>query len=195
MLTNAKLQKDPSTRTTKLPNPNTEDVVLRPPDIPERVPIRSRTSSGQNILSTERLPARNTSATSSVRLPSSTVDKLSSTKLTTQSDFEVDRSPILNHSIQMDKTQIAKTRQRNLPSKRSSNPLLDEANSHQPPPPQQHENLEVKTSNIKIPTQEEATSMYKRRYLYHNEQYSFVFPYSEHSPKSSKTTTNDQVRL
>ncbi|CAF1531622.1 unnamed protein product, partial [Adineta ricciae] len=166
MLNNTKIQKDPSMRTTKLPNPNTEGAVLRPPDIPERVPIRSRTSSGQNILSTERLPARNTSATSSVRLPSSTVDKLSSTKLTTQSDFEVDRSPILNHSIQMDKTQIAKTRQRNLPSKRSSNPLLDEANSHQ-----QYENLEVKTSNIKIPTQEETT---------------------KHSPKSPKTTTTDQ---
>jgi hypothetical protein len=142
------------TRSSKLPSTSTECVILRPPDIPERMPIRSRTSSGQNILSTERLPARNTPVTSSVRLPSTIADKPSNlNKLTSPLDFEVDRSPILNHSIQMDKTQIAKARPRNLPSKRSSNPLLDEVNN------QQQEGLDTKTSSTKIPAAEETTSM------------------------------------
>ncbi|UJR28729.1 hypothetical protein I4U23_009958 [Adineta vaga] len=170
MLANSSVKHDHSssivTRNTKLPSTSTECVILRPPDIPERIPIRSRTNSGQNMLSTERLPVRNTSATSSVRLPSTSADKLSNSKLTTQSDFEVDRSPILNHSIQMDKTQIAKSRPRNLPSKRSSNPLLDEANNHP------DENLEIKHSTIKVPPLEETT---------------------KHSSKVQKTTATDEV--
>ncbi|CAF0815186.1 unnamed protein product [Adineta steineri] len=142
------------TRITKLPSTSTESVLLRPPDIPERIPIRSRTSSGQNILTTERLPARNTPATSSVRLPSASIEKLSNNKLSNQHDFEVDRSPLLNHSIQMDKTQIAKTRPRNLPSKRLSNPLLDEVNNNH-----QNEDSDIKTSNIKISSVEETTKV------------------------------------
>jgi len=66
-----------------------------------------------------------------------------------QLDFEVDRSPLLNHSIQMDKSQIAKTRPRNLPSKRLSNPLLDEATNHQ------NDDIDIKSSNSK----EQITSM------------------------------------
>ena len=129
----------------KLPSTSTECVVIRPPDIPERIPLRSRTSSGQHILSTERLPSRNTSGASSVRIPSTSLEKISNTKLTNQLDFEVDRSPLLNHSIQMDKTQIAKSRPRNLPSKRLSNPFLEESTDHQ------NDNTEIKTSNGKHP--------------------------------------------
>ncbi|CAF3189312.1 unnamed protein product [Rotaria socialis] len=124
------------TRSTKLPSTSSECVVLRPPDIPERIPIRSRTSSGQHVLSPERPPSRNTPATSSIRLPATSFEKISNTttininnRMTNQSDFEVDRSPLLNHSIQMDKSHIAKARPRNLPSKRLSNPLLDEASN------------------------------------------------------------------
>ena len=118
---------------------STECVLLRPPDIPERIPIRSRTSSGQPMFSPERPPSRNTTATSSVRVPATSLEKISTTKLTNQLDFEVDRSPILNHSVQMDKSQLAKTRPRQLPTKRLSNPLLDEANGH--------ENNEIETKN------------------------------------------------
>jgi hypothetical protein len=117
------------THHTKLSS--TECVILRPPEIPERIPMRSRTSSGQHLFSPERPPSRNTPGTSSVRIPSTSIEKISNNKLTNQLDFEVDRSPLLNHSIQMDKSQIAKTRPRNLPSKRLSNPLLDEATNHQ----------------------------------------------------------------
>lgn len=125
---------------------------LRPPDIPERIPIRSRTSSGQALFSPERPPSRNTPATSSVRITSTSVEKISTnndTKPIMHQDFEVDRSPLLNHSIQIDKTQLAKTRSRQLPSKRLSNPLLDEATSRPT------EELDVKTTNGK----ESTTSM------------------------------------
>ncbi len=125
---------------------STECVLLRPPDIPERIPIRSRTSSGQPLFSPERPSNRNTTGTSSVRVPSTSLEKISNNKLTNQLDFEVDRSPLLNHSIQMDKSQIAKTRPRHLPSKRLSNPLLDEATSHQ------HDEIDIKHSNGKEQT-------------------------------------------
>jgi hypothetical protein len=145
------------TRNSKLPSTSTECVIIRPPDIPERIPIRSRTSSGQqHILSTERIPTRNTPATSSVRIPSTSSDKISTNKFPNQLDFEVDRSPLLNHSIQKDKTQIAKTRPRNLPSKRLSNPLLDESANHQ------NDNADIKPANTKKPSIEqtiETTSM------------------------------------
>jgi hypothetical protein len=49
----------------------------------------------------------------------------------------------------MDKSQIAKTRPRNLPSKRLSNPLLDEATNHQ------NDDIDIKHSN----TKEQTTSM------------------------------------
>ena len=93
--------------------------------------MRSRTSSGQHLLSPERPPSRNTPVTSSVRLPSAAIEKISNAKPANQSDFEVDRSPLLNHSIQMDESQIAKTRQRQLPTKRSSNTLIDEGTNQQ----------------------------------------------------------------
>ncbi|CAF1110201.1 unnamed protein product [Rotaria sordida] len=150
------------TRSTKLPSTSSESVIIRPPDIPERIPIRSRTSSGQHLIAPERPPSRNTSGTSSVRLPSTSLEKISNNnnnnnnntnnKLNNQLDFEVDRSPILNHSIQMDKSQIAKTRPRNLPSKRLSNPLLDEASN------QQNDDVEIKNSNSKIPSIEQQTT-------------------------------------
>ena len=117
-------------RGTKFPSTSSECVVSRPPDIPERIPIRSRTGSGQQILTVERPPSRNTPVTSSVRLPSTSLDKIpvtnGETKLFHQLDFEVDRSPLLNHSIQIDKSQIGKTRPRNLPTKRLSNPSNEE---------------------------------------------------------------------
>lgn len=128
---------------------NLESNGLRPPDIPERIPIRSRTSSGQALFSPERPPSRNTPATSSVRIISTSVEKISTNneiKPIIQHDFEVDRSPLLNHSIQIDKTQLAKTRSRQLPSKRLSNPLLDEAITRQT------DETEVKTTNGKEPT-------------------------------------------
>jgi len=133
---------------------STENVVLRPPDIPERIPIRSRTNSDHHFVSTDRPPSRNTTGTSSVRIPSTSLEKISNNnnnnnKLMNQFDFEVDRSPLLNHSIQMDKSQIAKTRPRNLPSKRLSNPLLDEATNHQ------NDDIDIKNSNSK----EQITSM------------------------------------
>jgi hypothetical protein len=137
------------TRSSKLPSSTIEYVVLRPPDIPERIPIRSRTSSGQHILSPERPPSRNTTGTSSIRIPSTSVEKISNNKLTNQLDFEIDRSPLLNHSIQMDKSQIAKTRPRNLPTKRLSNPLLDQATNHQ------NDDLDIKNSNSKSPAEEQ----------------------------------------
>jgi hypothetical protein len=139
-------------RSTKLPSISTECVVLRPPDIPERVPIRSRTSSGQLLFSPERPSSRNTSGTSSVRIPSTSVEKNSNNKLSNQLDFEVDRSPLLNHSIQIEKSQIAKTRPRNLPSKRLSNPLLDEAMNHQ------NEELDIKSYSSKISSSEHTTT-------------------------------------
>ncbi len=132
------------THHTKLSS--TECVILRPPEIPERIPMRSRTSSGQHLFSPERPPSRNTPGTSSVRIPSTSIEKISNNKLTNQLDFEVDRSPLLNHSIQMDKSQIAKTRPRNLPSKRLSNPLLDEATNHQ------NDDADMKNSNSKEQT-------------------------------------------
>jgi hypothetical protein len=139
------------THHTKLSN--TEYVILRPPDIPERIPIRSRTSSDHHFVSPDCLPSRNTTGTSSVRIPSTSLEKISNNnnnnKLINQLDFEVDRSPLLNHSIQMDKSQIAKTRPRNLPSKRLSNPLLDEATNHQ------NDDIDIKNSNSK----EQITSM------------------------------------
>ncbi|CAF2674111.1 unnamed protein product [Rotaria sp. Silwood2] len=153
------------TRNTKLPSTSTECVIMRPPDIPERIPIRSRTSSGQHLFIPERPPSRNTSGTSSVRIPSTSLEKISnntnannninnytSNKVNNQLDFEVDRSPLLNHSIQMDKSQIAKARPRNLPSKRLSNPLLDEASNHQ------NDDLEIKSSNSKISSTEQQTT-------------------------------------
>ena len=145
-------------RSTKLPSTSTECVVLRPPDIPERIPIRSRTSSGQHLFSVERPPSRNTPATSSVRIPSTSLDKISNNhnKSPNQLDFEVDRSPLLNHSIQMDKSQIAKARPRNLPSKRLSNPLLDEATNHQ------NDHSDMKVSNSKILSVEQTTESTSR---------------------------------
>ena len=140
------------TRNSKLPSTSIEYIVLRPPDIPERIPIRSRTSSGQHILSPERPPSRNTTGTSSVRIPSTSVEKISNNKITNQLDFEIDRSPLLNHSIQLDKSQIAKTRPRHLPTKRLSNPLLDQANNHQ------NDDLDTKNSSSKIPSEEQITN-------------------------------------
>ncbi|CAF3478133.1 unnamed protein product [Rotaria sp. Silwood1] len=152
------------TRNTKLPSTSTESVIVRPPDIPERIPIRTRTSSGQHLFGPERPPSRNTSATSSVRIPSTSLEKISNNtttttnnnntnnKLNNQLDFEVDRSPLLNHSIQMDKSQLAKTRPRNLPTKRLSNPLLDEASNHQ------NDDIEIKSSNSKTPSTEQQTT-------------------------------------
>ena len=135
---------------THHPKPsNLDSNGLRAPNIPERIPIRSRTSSGQALFSPERPPSRNTPATSSVRIISTSVEKISTnneTKPMIQHDFEVDRSPLLNHSIQIDKTQLAKTRSRQLPSKRLSNPLLDEVITQE---------TEVKTTNGK----ESTTSM------------------------------------
>lgn len=148
--------------TSHHPKPmNSESNGLRPPDIPERIPIRSRTSSGQPVFSPERPPSRNTPAASSVRITSTSVEKISSnneTKPMIHHDFEVDRSPLLNHSVQIDKSQLAKTRPRQLPSKRLSNPLLDEATNHR------IEEIEIKISNGK----EQSTSMnlvFRRREL------------------------------
>lgn len=124
--------------------PNNENTSIRPPDIPERIPMRSRTSSGQHLLSPERPPSRNTPVTSSVRLPSTSIEKVSNTKPSNQSDFEVDRSPLLNHSIQMDKSQIAKTRQRQLPTKRSSNTLIDDGIN------QQNDEVDIRISKEQI---------------------------------------------
>ena len=129
---------------------NSESNGLRPPDIPERIPIRSRTSSGQAVFSPERPPSRNTPATSSVRIASASTERISTnneTKPSMHHDFEVDRSPLLNHSVQIDKSQLAKTRSRQLPSKRLSNPLVDEATNHQ------NDELEIKPFNGKeLPT-------------------------------------------
>lgn len=143
-------------RGTKYPtaNGNSESNATRPPDIPERIPIRSRTSSGQALLSAERPPSRNTPATSSVRLPSASTSPITAPiKSTPPSDFEVDRSPLLNHSIQIDKSQIAKTRPRNLPTKRLSNPTAEETSSHL--------NEEIETKNPpmpKLPSTDQMTS-------------------------------------
>jgi hypothetical protein len=52
----------------------------------------------------------------------------------------------------MDKSQIAKTRPRNLPTKRLSNPLLDQANNHQ------NDDLDIKNSSSKIPSEEQTTN-------------------------------------
>jgi hypothetical protein len=49
----------------------------------------------------------------------------------------------------MDKSQIAKTRPRNLPTKRLSNPLLDQATNHQ------NDDLDIKNSNSKSPAEEQ----------------------------------------
>lgn len=152
------------TRSTKLPSTSSECVILRPPDIPERIPIRSRTSSGQHILSPDRPPSRNTPATSSVRITTTSYDKISNSntniinnstngRLINHSDFEVDRSPLLNHTVQMDKSQIAKARPRNLPTKRLSNPLLDTASSDQ------NDDADTKASNAKISSTEPSTGM------------------------------------
>lgn len=163
-----------STRNTKLPSTSTECVTIRPPDIPERIPIRSRTSSGQHVFVPERPPSRNTPGTSSVRLPSTSLEKISNTninvntntttnnsnnhnnnfnnKLPCPLDFEVDRSPLLNHTVQMDKSQIAKARPRNLPTKRLSNPLLDEASN------QTSDELDIKASNSKNPSNEQTVT-------------------------------------
>ena len=139
------------TRNSKLPSNSTECVVSRPPDIPDRIPIRSRTSSGQPIVTNERPPSRNTPSTSSVRLTPSSTDKVSNSspnnRLNHQSDFEVDRSPLLNHSIQIDKTQLAKTRFRQLPSKRLSNPTMDEDKL-------KVDEIEIKTYNQKLASSE-----------------------------------------
>ncbi len=60
----------------------------------------------------------------------------------------------MNHSIQMDKSQIAKTRPRNLPSKRLSNPLLDEATNHQ------NDDANMKNSNSKEQTTSTSINKY-----------------------------------
>ncbi|CAF1250045.1 unnamed protein product, partial [Didymodactylos carnosus] len=118
------------------------------PEVPERIPLfgRSRTSSDQIP---ERPPSRTTASpveNKSVRSnPSpvtlSSLDKNSlknddnqwtmrsnsynkqNSKALTNLDFEVGRSPLLNNSIQMTKSQIAKNRPKNPPSKRLSNQM------------------------------------------------------------------------
>lgn len=101
-------------------------VTNEPPELPERIPIRTRTGSGQQILLSERPPSRNTPLSSSARFPSASAEKIVMNPL--KSDFEVDRSPLLNHTVQIDKSQIAKTRPRNLPTKRLSNPTTEQTN-------------------------------------------------------------------
>jgi hypothetical protein len=54
----------------------------------------------------------------------------------------------------MDKSQIAKTRPRNLPSKRLSNPLLDEATNHQ------NDDANMKNSNSKEQTTSTSINKY-----------------------------------
>ena len=135
------------TQNTKIPS--TECVIVSPPDIPERMPFRLRTSSGQHMLSCEHPSNRNTHGTSSVRIMPTSIEKISNS-LTNQFDFEIDRSPLLNHSIQMDKTQIGKARPRNLSSKRLSNPFLDEISNCQ------NDNLDTIS---KSPLTEQATRM------------------------------------
>lgn len=165
-----------------------ESIVLRPPDIPERIPIRSRTSSGQQFFSPERPPSRNTSGTSSVRIPSISLEKISNTnnnnKLTTQLDFEVDRSPLLNHSVQIDKSQLAKTRQRNLPSKRLSNPLLDEATN------QQNNDIETKNPSLKEQITTTTTSMNNNQLNSHRNTFWFSL---EIPNKNNNNNVTDEV--
>lgn len=134
----------PAAHAPKFSSTSTE-CVSRPPDIPERIPMRLRTSSGQPMISNDRLPIRNTPGTSSVRLPSSSVDKMSTSNY--KSDFEVDRSPLLNHTVQMDKTQLAKARPRQLPSKRLSNPSIEDGHN-------QIEEPEIKVLNGKMSSTE-----------------------------------------
>ena len=126
-------------------------VTNEPPELPERIPIRTRTGSGQQILLSERPPSRNTPLSSSARFPSASAEKIVMNPL--KSDFEVDRSPLLNHSIQIDKSQIAKTRQRNLPTKRLSNPLLDAASNDQT------DDVDTKNPNVKVTSTEQNTGM------------------------------------
>lgn len=176
-----RLTDNSSVSTNHTKSPNTESVVLRPPDIPERIPIRSRTNSGQQFFSSDRPPSRNTSGSSSVRIPSISLEKITNNnnkKIINQLDFEVDRSPLLNHSVQMDKSQLAKTRPRNLPSKRLSNPLLDEATNHQ------NDDADNKTSNIK----EQTTSMSINKLDYHP-----FFLYYLELPNNNNNNNNNIV--
>ena len=129
---------------------NNDSSESRPPELPERVPIRSRTGSGQQILSPDRPPSRNTPVTSSVRLPSASS---TTERNVLKSDFEVDRSPLLNHTVQIDKSQIAKTRPRNLPTKRLSNPTSEEAN-----PPTNDEAETKISSTAKLPSSDQIIS-------------------------------------
>ncbi|CAF1249877.1 unnamed protein product [Rotaria sordida] len=108
-----------------------ENIVSESLDIPERVINRTQTSSSQQLIPTDR----HTIATSSIRFPSISLDKIptyikqtqESCQIVSNNNKSIDQiATETNQNSLMNKTHIIKTYSKNLPSKHLSTPSLGE---------------------------------------------------------------------